>query len=1211
MDRILRPDKFDCDPTSSTATKEWKHWLRSFTAFINSIPGENINKLDILINFVSSSVYELIKECEDFQDAIATLDKSYVKPKNIIFSRHLLATCKQEIGQTVDTFFQQLKKLSLDCDFKSVTAEQHREEAIRDALITGILSPSIRQRLLEKIDLNLQSAYDFARSLETAQKNSDAYSLKTEVQSASISKCKNEESLEDCVATTYSSKPSSKPNESCFFCGYTKHRRIHCPAREATCKSCGKVGHFSKVCRSSKKVVASIASSDESFLATVASSALSKAVVPVFINGKHVSALLDTGSTESFIDSNTAKDLRVRIENSTGSVRMASTSFATKIKGICRVNLQFQDRSYNDYRLTVLSDLCSDIILGQDFMREHESLTLNFGGDKSPLKVCGLAKMDIEAPPLFSNTMGNPRPIAIKSRRHSSYDLAFIREEVERLLKEDIIETSTSPWRAQVLVTSGENRKRRMVIDYSQTINRYTQLDAYPIPCINDLVNRIAKYKVFSKLDLRSAYHQVPIRVEDRIYTGFEAAGNLFQFKRIPFGVTNGVAAFQRVIDQFIKENKLQKTFAYLDDVTVCGDNQADHDSNLHQFMEAAKKRNLTLNEAKCSFNQTSINILGFVISNGEKRPDPERIKPLRDLQLPKDAKSLQRVIGLFSHYSQWIKGYSEKIRPLLHSKVFPMGKEAEEAFENLKSIIEKSVLKCINENESFVVETDASDYAIGATLNQNNRPVAFYSRTLSNSEKKHSSIEKEAYAIVESLRKWRHFLSGRHFTLITDQKSISFMFDPQRSGKIKNDKIQRWRLELASYNFDISYRAGTKNIIADAFSRPICSALTLDNLRELHTTLCHPGITRMSHFIRMRNLPYSIEEIRQVIRNCKICSECKPNFFRKQSETLIKATQPFERLSLDFKGPIPSSSSNKYILTIVDEYSRFPFAYPCSDISSRTVIKSLRQLFAIFGMPSYIHTDRGASFMSAELKQFLTIHGVSTSRTTPYNPRGNGQVERYNGIIWRTINLALKSLSLPVTQWESVLPAAMHSIRSLLCTNTNETPHERMFKYARRSVNGQSTPSWLLTPGPVLLKQMVRQSKYDPLVEEVELLHANPSYAHIRDKDGVERTVSVRHLAPTQTDFQQEITQQLDFPLVEKLPNVTVRPTENYPISTVTEEKPSQEARQEDIRENNLTSPSSVAKDVQEDKEENPTSKATLRRSTRVRKAPDRYKPS
>ena len=434
-----------------------------------------------------------------------------------------------------------------------------------------------------------------------------------------------------------------------------------------------------------------------------------------------------------------------------------------------------------------------------------------------------------------------------------------------------------------------------------------------------------------------------------------------------------------------------------------------------------------------------------------------------------------------------------------------------------MKEDIGKSVLTPIDEESSFTLETDASSSAIAGTLSQNGKPVAFFSRVLTNAEKKHPIIENEALAIVECVRKWKAFLGSRHFRLVTDQRALSFVFNNHGKGRIKNEKIERWRLELSPFSYDVSYRPGIDNIPADTLSRMHCAALpNLTNLQKLHDALVHPGVKRMLHFVRAKNLPYSVEEVRRVISDCTTCAKVKPQFYKPPEPRLIKATSPFERLSIDFKGPLPSSSlSNTYILTIVDEFSRFPFAYPCRDISASTVIKCLTQLFSIFGLPAYIHSDRGTSFMSSDLKRFLTDLGVSSSRTTPYNPRGNSQCERYNAVIWNSVRLAVESRKLKINAWEDVLPDALHSIRSLLCTSTNETPHERMFGYRRRTASGQSIPSWLCEPGPVLLKRHVRASKYDPAVEPVELIEANPHYAHVRFPNGREDTVATRDLAP------------------------------------------------------------------------------------------------
>ena len=157
-------------------------------------------------------------------------------------------------------------------------------------------------------------------------------------------------------------------------------------------------------------------------------------------------------------------------------------------------------------------------------------------------------------------------------------------------------------------------------------------------------------------------------------------------------------------------------------------------------------------------------------------------------------------------------------------------------------------------------------------------------------------------------------------------------------------------------------------------------------------------------------------------------------------------------------------------------------------------------ELFSVFGMPSQVHSDRGKSFICSEFKQFMHSRGISTSYTTPYKSQGNSQVERLNGTIWKTIELALNDKNVPIKQWESVLPEVLYSLRSLISTATNETPHERLFRYQRRWTTGLSLPSWLLKPGPVLIRKHVRASKYDPLVEV-----ANPHYANVRLSNGRE----------------------------------------------------------------------------------------------------------
>lgn len=1130
MQNLLKPERFDIKPEDENAEDHWVHWYQTFTNFLEeSNPGStNDNlKLRLLVNYISPYIYKSISNTTTFDEAVSILKARYIRPKHEIYARHVLASRYQKSGESVDQYLQVLKELSKPCSFAAVSSEQNQNDYIRDAFIRGLLCPTIRQRLLESTTLTLSEAFERARSLELAQNQSEAFSKPY----SNINCVKVENQLSDSESVKSNCSSCSKnrvvagASYQCYFCGSSKRHssRQECPAFNMDCKQCGKKGHFSKVCRSkhnNTRVKSAFKSSSHNFKKSSTTTcaafhpALSKSTITIKVDGLKTNALVDTGSSETFISKTLVEKRKIIVYPTNISVSMASASYQPCVTGFCLVDLNIQGHLYSKAKVLVLDELCADVVLGHDIFKEYSSIEISFGGQKPPLKVCSLSSVKVAPVRLFENLTEDCKPIAVKSRRYSEEDSKFINEEVKRLLSEGVIEPSSSPWRAQVLVVKGETKKKRMCIDYSQTINRFTLLDAYPLPRVEDVVNRVSKYSVFSTIDLQSAYHQVLISEDERHYTAFEASGRLYHFLRIPFGVTNGVASFQRTIDSIIQKEGLQCTEAYLDDVTIGGKDKIEHDHNLQRFFDVAKKYNITFNLDKCSFAQNEIHLLGYVISEKGIRPDPDRLQPLFQLPLPNDMRSLRRAQGMFSHYSNFIKNFSEKVRPISSTKVFPLSSDAVTAFKQLKEDIAQASKFPIQDGIPFTVETDASDYAIGATLSQAGRPVAFYSKTLTKSEQNHSSVEKEAQAIVESLKKWRHFLVGRPFQLITDQKSVAFMFNNRRSGKIKNEKIQRWRLELSCYMFDISYRPGKENGIADTMSRLCASIQGKPNLQEIHKKLCHPGVTRFYHWIKTKNLPYSIEEVRSVVSNCRVCAELKPRYCNFKG-TLIKATTPFERLNIDFKGPLPSISQNKYILTIVDEYSRYPFAFPCRDMTTSTVIKKLQKLFSLFGMPAYIHSDRGASLISLELKEFLTMHGIASSHSSAYNPRGNGQVEKYNGIIWKTISLALKDLDLPAKHWEIVISEALHSIRSLLCTATNATPHELMFKHSRRSHYGNSVPTWLSLPGPVLLRNHNRSSKYDPLVEEVELVEANPGYAHVRFPDGKEKTVSIRDLAP------------------------------------------------------------------------------------------------
>ena len=751
MDKHLRPERFDTDPDASNAAKQWKHWRRTFENFLGELRGtgdsatSEENKLKLMINYIAPSIYEHIAECTSYVSAMDTLSGMYIKPKNEIFARHVLASRRQNPGESLDTYLQALNLLAKDCNFKAVAADEYRDDYIRDAFINGLTSPQIRQRLLENRSMDLQTAYEKAHTLEMAQKHSASFNQPgSTVMNAAVTTHTGPPPVPLNAALPVTESGEAGPpllaaaaggqeNLKCFFCGFERHPRHKCPAKNATCGNCGRKGHFAKVCRSPTKPT----SAAMPMIATVCAASphcLEKAVCPITINGSSAQALVDTGSSDSFVSNELVQKHKWHLlpSGGCGEVSMAATSLTSKVLGSCKAHIKLSDdQSYDEVTLSVIQDLCCDVILGHNFLKQHSVIKIPFGGSMPPLTICGPTSAAVPPPSLFANLTEDCKPVAVRSRHHSHADQKFISSEVSRLLKEGVIEPSISPWRAQVLVTSNENHKKRMVIDYSQTINRFTLLDAYRLPRIDEMVGKVAQYQFFSTLDLRNAYHQISIKDEDKPYTAFEADNKLYQFKRIPFGITNGVASFQRVIDDIVEKEGLEDTFVYIDNVTVCGHSQEEHDENLKRFMDAVEKYRLTLNKDKCVFSTRSVNLLGYLIEEGSLRPDPERLRPFLDLPEPRDISSLRRVIGMFAHYSRWISHFSEKIHPLAQTVSFPLSPAAKSAFTGLKAEIANTAIRAINPIEPFVVETDASEHAIAATLCQDGRPVAFFSRTL------------------------------------------------------------------------------------------------------------------------------------------------------------------------------------------------------------------------------------------------------------------------------------------------------------------------------------------------------------------------------------------------------------------------------------------------------------------------------------------------
>lgn len=345
MERYLKPERLDFDPSMKMVEKLWRHWHQSFSNFLAALDAsdQSPNKLSVLVNYVTPRVYEYIANCTTYEDAITLLKDLYIKPTNAVFSRHLLATRKQESSESLDQYLNVLKQLSKDCQYVSVTASLYREESIRDSFITGLQSAYIRQRLLENSTLTLQNAFDQARSLDMARQHAGSYgdnsSFVTTASTSTINPTSSHSLPESDASCSAAVTKTPTTTRTCYFCGFSGHPRSRCPARDSNCNLCSKPGHFAKVCKSKHSPTTAATESSIVLGAMTTSAAapgcLAHALLPITINGKTTKALVDTGSSESFINLQFAKRLCLKMVSSGSDPRisMATTDIMAQALG--------------------------------------------------------------------------------------------------------------------------------------------------------------------------------------------------------------------------------------------------------------------------------------------------------------------------------------------------------------------------------------------------------------------------------------------------------------------------------------------------------------------------------------------------------------------------------------------------------------------------------------------------------------------------------------------------------------------------------------------------------------------------------------------------------------------------------------------------------------------------------------------------------------
>lgn len=459
------------------------------------------------------------------------------------------------------------------------------------------------------------------------------------------------------------------------------------------------------------------------------------------------------------------------------------------------------------------------------------------------------------------------KPFTYRPYRMSFKEQEIVRDMIAELLENDIIRESNSEYASPILLVTKKNGEQRMCIDFRK-LNSRTVKDNHPLPRVDDQIDKLYGGIWFTSLDLRSGYYQIPMEESSRRYTSFVTPSGQYEFQRMPFGLCNAPRVFQRYMNRILAPVS-DRAAVYLDDILLHEKTIEDALNGLRKILEIFRSEQITLNLKKCSFLMEKVVFLGFEVSDGKVKPGMEKIKAIEEFQAPKTVQQVRQFLGLTGYFRHFVQGYAIITKPLTNllkkTTKWQWNESEIQAFELLKNkLITQPVLAIYDPNAVTEVHTDASAIGIAGILLQYQtddrlHPVIYFSRQTRYPETKYHSYELETLAVVEAVKKFRSYLLGIKFTVITDCNALK----TSNEKKQLIPRIARWWLQLMEFNFDVKYRPGGRMKHADALSRNPCASkedeiilhieqadwvlagqLTDRKIQEIHKVLSKPPET-------------------------------------------------------------------------------------------------------------------------------------------------------------------------------------------------------------------------------------------------------------------------------------------------------------------------------------------------------------------------------
>lgn len=827
----------------------------------------NEKKVATFVTIMGCEVYEIL--CSlcvpdlpsklGYEEIMKRLMDHFEPKRNKRAERYKFHRATQENGESVKDYIIKLKSLAKSCEFGDVfgaatdaaNKKKILDEALVDRFIVGIQNVKIQQKLLGDDSNDFEKCCQIALNMEMAAK--EIYAMKPETSNVlKVSKGQYNKRKPNNYQIT------AKTKGDCRRCGREHTDYSKCPAINWKCFVCQKIGHTSVVCRNKHNSTKRTNQFDKRPIEdTKTISCINKidtpAVYEVEVNGIPLQMEVDTGASVSIISAFEYRKLYKKYKLTNCSQNLLTVTGETlNVVGMMEVQVRAGGNNLKLELIVVHTNKRTRALLGRNWLDKikpewrnqfHECTNKQVNAIMTNENNELIGELSQNYPNAFDKKtdnaiLGHEAEIIVRDDAipifHAPYSVPFcsrekVKSEIDRLVRNKILVPVTrSKWASPAVFVPKSSGELRMCLNCKVTINRYMEKEHYPIPKILDIFAHLSKARVFCIIDLEGAYQQVTVSEKSRELLTVNTIFGLYQYTRMPFGVSTAPLIFQQIMDEILKG--LQDVFCYQDDIIIGGIDKKDCKEKLQEVMKRLNSHFVRINVNKSKFLVKSVKYLGHKLTDGKILPNDEKVEALVRAKVPKDLQQLQSYLGLLNHYSRFIPNLSSEISSLYEltkkDTKYVWSENCQKAFERSKKLmVENDMLELYDPTKQIIVATDASPYGVSAILSHLvdgiEKPVLFASSSLKQAQKNYSQIHREALAIIYAVTKFHDYIYGRKFKLCTDQQALSEIFKPNKGNAgVAAARLQRWSILLSMYDYQIEHRPAKKMCHVDALSR-------------------------------------------------------------------------------------------------------------------------------------------------------------------------------------------------------------------------------------------------------------------------------------------------------------------------------------------------------------------------------------------------------